>query len=42
MPATPSSRYIIGSLPWYSVLIVTGILLALGHCMREEKCLGLK
>jgi len=42
MFATPSSRYIFGSLPWYSVLIVSGIVLALGHCMREEKRLGLK
>ncbi len=42
MLATPSSRYIFGSLPWYSVLIVSGILLALLHCYREEKRLGLK
>lgn len=42
MLAAPSSRFIFGKLPWYSVLIVSGILLALLHCMREEKRLGLK
>lgn len=42
MLAAPSSRYIFASLPWYSVLIVTGIVLALLHCMREEKRLGLR
>lgn len=41
MLAMPSSRYIAGSLPWYSVLIVTGIVLALWHCSREEKRLEL-
>ena len=41
MLATPYSRYVFGSLPWYSVLIVTGIVLALLHCYREEKRLGL-
>lgn len=41
MFATPSSRYVIGTLPWYSVLIVTGICLALLLALREEKRLGL-
>lgn len=41
MPATPSSRYIFGTLPWYSVLIVTGIIAALLIASREEKRLQL-
>lgn len=41
MLAMPYSRYIFGSLPWYSTLIVLGIVLALWHCFREEKRLGL-
>ena len=41
MPATPESRYIIGTLPWYSVLIVAGICVALLVASREEKRLGL-
>ena len=41
MLAAPSSRFIFGTLPWYSVLIVSGIVLALLHCSREEKRLGL-
>ena len=40
-PAVPYSRYIIASLPWYSVLIVTGIAVAILLCTREEKRLGL-
>lgn len=40
-PAVPYSRYLIGSLPWYSVLIVSGILCAILLCSREEKHLGL-
>ena len=40
-PAVPYSRYVIGQLPWYSVLIVTGILLSLILCSREEKRIGL-
>ncbi len=40
-PAVPYSRYIIGSLPWYSVLIVTGMLVAMLLCGREEKRLKL-
>lgn len=41
MPATPYSRYLIGTLPWYSALIVTGILSALFIVFREEKRLQL-
>lgn len=41
-PAIPYSRYIVGSLPWYSVLIVTGIIAAIILCLREEKRLSLK
>lgn len=40
-PAMPFSRYVFGTLPWYSVLIVTGILLAYLIGAREEKRLGL-
>ena len=36
----PSSRYIIGNLPYYSVLIVTGMILAIMLASREEKRLG--
>ncbi|MBQ8555125.1 MAG: prolipoprotein diacylglyceryl transferase [Clostridia bacterium] len=39
--AIPYSRYVIGSIPWYSVLIISGIVLALLLCSREEKRLGL-
>ncbi len=41
MFAMPYSRYIVGTLPWYSVLILTGIITALLLCQREEKRLGL-
>lgn len=41
MPATPYSRYLIGTLPWYSALIVTGILAALFVVSQEEKRLQL-
>ena len=37
----PASRFIFGTLPWYSVLITAGILLALFFASREEKRLGL-
>lgn len=37
----PSSRYIFGTLPWYSVLIVAGICAAIFLASREEKRLGL-
>lgn len=40
-PAVPYSRYIVGSVPWYSVLIVTGILICFILCSREEKRLKL-
>lgn len=33
----PSSRLFLGLIPWYSVLILCGILLALWWCSREEK-----
>ena len=39
--AMPYSRYIIGGLPWYSVLVVTGMALAVLLAGREEKRLGL-
>ncbi len=39
--AIPYSRYIVGGLPWYSVLIVAGILLAYWLGSREEKRVGL-
>jgi len=41
MIAMPSSRYIFGTLPWYSVLIVCGIAAALWLASREEKRLKL-
>lgn len=41
MLATPSSRMFFGLLPWYSVLIVTGICLALFIAIRQERRLGL-
>ncbi len=37
---TPYSRFIVGSLPWYSVLIVTGIVIAFFLGVREEKRLS--
>ena len=39
--AVPYSRTVIGSLPWYSVLIVAGILLAVCIASHEEKRIGL-
>lgn len=38
----PYSRYIIGKLPWYGVLIATGVIAAILLCMHEEKRRGLK
>ena len=38
----PYSRFIIGTIPWYSMLIVCGVLSALLLCMHEEKRLTLK
>lgn len=37
----PYSRYIIGTIPWYGVLITLGVVLALTLCSREEKRLQL-
>ena len=39
--AIPYSRMVFGSLPWYSVLIVSGIAVAIWLASREEKRLGL-
>jgi len=39
--ATPSGRYLFGTLPWYSVLIVGTIALSLFLLAREEKRLSL-
>ncbi len=39
--ASPSSRYIFGIIPWYSVLIVFGAALAILLAIREEKRAGL-
>ncbi len=41
MSAVPYSRYIIGSLPWYSVLIVLAMLIGLLLCTHEQKRLQL-
>lgn len=41
MPAQPSSRLIFGILPWYSFLIVCGMVIALILAIREEKRAGL-
>lgn len=38
----PTSRYIWGMIPWYSVLIVSGALIAIVLAVREEKNIGLK
>ncbi len=38
----PSSRYILGSLPWYSVLIVAGAAMAVMLALREEKRVSIK
>ena len=38
----PASRYIFGSLPWYSVLIVAGALIAIALASREEKHVGIR
>ena len=37
----PYSRYAIGTLPWYGILIVTGVIAALLLCSHEEKRLHL-
>ena len=41
MSAVPYSRYIFGSLPWYSVLIVLAMLIGLLLCTHEQKRLQL-
>lgn len=38
----PASRYIFDSLPWYSVLIVAGALIAIVLASREEKHVGIR
>lgn len=42
MSAVPASRYLFGSLPMYSVLIVLGALIAVLLAVHEEKVTGLK
>lgn len=37
----PYSRYVFGTLPWYSVLIICGVVTALALCTHEEKRLQL-
>jgi len=39
--AIPYSRYVVGSLPWYSLLMVSGILAAYLLGLHEEKRVGL-
>lgn len=41
MGAMPASRYFLGHLPWYSVLIVSAIIIGLLLCRHEEKRLHL-
>ena len=41
MSSIPSSRYIFGTIPWYSFLIVTGVVIAIILACREEKRAGL-
>ena len=38
----PYSRYIVGTLPWYGVLIAIGVLSAFALCVHEEKRMKLK
>ena len=40
--ATPASRYLIGTIPLYSCLIVLGALIAVILAVHEEKIIGLK
>lgn len=42
MLAAPSTRYLFGTLPFYSVLIVLGALIAVLLALHEEKVVGLK
>lgn len=37
----PTSRLFLGIIPWYSLLILCGIVLAIAWCMHEEKRLSL-
>lgn len=41
MSSIPYSRYIFGTIPWYSFLIVTGVVIALILACREESRAGL-
>lgn len=41
MMSIPYSRYVFGAVPWYSVLIISGILAAIVLCSHEEKRLAL-
>ena len=41
MSSIPYSRYIFGTIPWYSFLIVTGVLIAVFLACREEERAGL-
>ena len=41
MSSVPYSRYIVGSVPWYSFLIVTGIVIAIFLAVRGERKAGL-
>ena len=41
MSSIPYSRYIFGTIPWYSFLIVTGVVIAVFLACREEKRAGL-
>ena len=42
MGAVPASRYIFGSLPWYSFLIVSGAVIAVILASREERRAGFR
>ena len=41
MSSIPYSRYIFGTIPWYSFLIVTGVIVAVILACREEERAGL-
>ena len=41
MGAMPASRYAFGSVPWYSMLIVSAIVIGLSLCSHEQKRLKL-
>lgn len=41
MSSVPYSRYIFGTIPWYSFLIVTGVVIAVFLACREEEHAGL-